>query len=94
MDFDQALRAEASLQQREYERITTELEPVLERMRGTISPILQSTQPELVMLAALIHQAARAAQQIGMSRNDFDKRVSQIADRVFVRRPAVPKIIV
>jgi hypothetical protein len=86
--------ADRRIEQVEYERIATELEPVVKRLEEGASPLLQRQQIGLVLMAALIHQTARVAQRIGMGRMDFDKRVSMIADRVYAARPTVPKVIV
>ena len=89
-----ANRAEKRIEQREYERVLFELEVFLKKMAEGSTPLLPPGQVGLVLIAALTHHAAGIGRSIGLSRADYDKRSSYLADTAYKPRVAVPKIIV
>jgi hypothetical protein len=89
-----AERAEQRIEQREYERVTVELEVFLKKMAEGSTPLMPPGQVGLVLIAALTHHAAAVGRSIGLSRSDYDKRVSVMADTAYRPRVAIPRVIV
>lgn len=83
------------IEQIEYERLCDELSPRVDQALDSVSPLIPGPQRALVVLGALVRQAARCAQSLGMTRQEFVRRVEMLAEPAFQRRvPQAPGGIV
>jgi hypothetical protein len=83
------------IEQMEYDRITEELSPRVDQALDSVSPLVPGPQRALVVLGALVRQAARCAQSLGMTRQEFVRRVDMLSEASFQRRvPQAPGGIV
>lgn len=81
-------------EQLEYERLDEELSPIVEEKLAGVSPLVPAPAAMLVVLAALLHQAANLAMRYGLRKEDYLRRSAQIAERAYAPRVEVPKLFV
>lgn len=76
-----------SIEQMEYERLSDELSPTVDQALDSVSPLIPGPQRALVVLGVLVRQAVRCAQALGMTRQEFVRRVEMVAEPAFRRSP-------